>query len=226
MAVSKPKSGVTEYTATTGTGPLTLTGPAPGFRGFVSTDDGLVYPYAIYQAGQAFETGVGTYTHATRQLSRTTIIANINSTTVPLNLGSGTKEVSIVIPGERVAMADAENQFSAEQFLNGNRAKSRCRSETLTFPAPPTMCSICFSAPFGCCRLAAASATLTVIGSNDTATEGPELTLRRDSATPAAADGLFVIRGQGKDSGGTTQSSFKMANRWTNVTPGRPLVYR
>ena len=57
MATSRPKSGVTEYTATTGAGSLTLTGAAPGFRGFVSADDGLSYPYAIYQEGTAFETG-------------------------------------------------------------------------------------------------------------------------------------------------------------------------
>ena len=104
MATTQPKSGVTEYTTTTGTGPVTLTGAATGYRGWVSADDGKVFHYAIRQAGTTFEVGVGTYDHDSRQLTRTTIKANKDGTTSPLNLGAGTKEVSIVLPAELTAM--------------------------------------------------------------------------------------------------------------------------
>ena len=191
MATAQPKSGVTEYTATTGTGALTLTGAAPGFRGFVSADDGLLYHYAIFQDQTTFETGVGTYTHGVRQLSRTTILGNINGTTTPLNLGSGTKEVSITIPGERVMMADCVNQISADQFHNGAAINLDADHDSWMDVSTDDTFKLYLNSALSMQMVGATSGSVfSVYDFNPSATEGPLLATVRLSPSPAANDAV------------------------------------
>ena len=217
MATTQPKSGVTEYTTTTGTGPVTLTGAATGYRGWVSADDGKVFHYAIRQAGTTFEVGVGTYDHDSRQLTRTTIKANKDGTTSPLNLGAGTKEVSIVLPAELTAMLDSVGEWAADQHWNGYRQYLDADQDSWIDCATDDVLKAYLNAIQ---VLELGFDSLTIIGTNDTAAEGPYLVLKRDSASPAASDVLGGVYIQGKDGSGTTQSAFRARASWTAVTAG------
>lgn len=217
MATTQPKSGVTEYTTTTGTGPVTLTGAATGYRGWVSADDGKVFHYAIRQAGTTFEVGVGTYDHDSRQLTRTTIKANKDGTTSPLNLGAGTKEVSIVLPAELTAMLDSVGEWAADQHWNGYRQYLDADQDSWIDCATDDVLKAYLNAIQ---VLELGFDSLTIIGTNDTAAEGPYLVLKRDSASPAASDVLGGFYIQGKDGSGTTQSAFRARASWTAVTAG------
>lgn len=219
MATTQPKSGVTEYTTTTGTGPVTLTGAATGYRGWVSADDGKVFHYAIRQASTTFEVGIGTYTHSSRQLSRTTIKANKDGTSSPLNLGAGTKEVSIVLPAELTAMLDSVGEWAADQHWNGYRQYLDTDQDSWIDCAEDDVLKA-YLAAVQVLEVSGGLGNLTLIGSDDSATEGPEITLRRNSASPAVNDALGVLRMQGKDSGGTNQSAFKLRALWSAVTAG------
>jgi hypothetical protein len=219
MPTAQPKSGVTEYTVTTDTGPVTLTGPATGYRGWVSADDGRVWHYAIRQAGTTFETGRGTYDHASRTLSRTTVLGNKNGTTSPLNLGGGTKEVSITLPGELVAMLDCVGEWEADQHFNGQRLYLDS-AQTSWIDMASTGVFKLYIESILVSQTTGNLGNLTLFGTNDTATEGPELTLRRDSASPAGGDALGVIRVQGKDANGATQSVFKVRSNWISTSAG------
>lgn len=219
MATTQPKSGVTEYTTTTGTGPVTLSGPATGYRGFVSADDENVFHYAIRQAGTTFEVGVGTYDHDSRQLSRTTIKANKDGTTSPLNLGAGTKEVSIVLPAELTAMLDCVGEWAADQHWNGFRQYYDVDQDSWIDCATDDVLKA-YLAAVQVLEVSGGAGSFTMIGTDDTATEGPMFILRRDSASPAVSDVLGAYYIRGKDSGGTTQSAFRARSSWTSVTAG------
>ena len=217
MPTTQPKSGVIEYTITTGTGPVTLTGAATGYRGFVSADDGKVFHYAIRQALTTFEVGVGTYDHDSRQLTRTTIKANKDGTTTPLNLGAGTKEVSIVLPAELTAMLDCVGEWAADQHWNGYRQYLDTDQDSWIDCAEDDV----LKAYLGAIQvLQITNNTTTLFGTDDTAGEGPVFVLRRDSASPAASDVLGGYYIQGKDNSGTTQSAFRARTSWTSVTAG------
>lgn len=219
MATTQPKSGVTEYTTTTGTGPVTLTGAATGYRGWVSADDGKVFHYAIRQAGTTFEVGVGTYDHDSRQLTRTTIRANKDGTTSPLNLGAGTKEVSIVLPAELTAMLDSVGEWAADQHWNGYRQYLDADQDSWIDCATDDVLKA-YLAAIQVLEFSGGAGSFTLIGSDDTAGEGPELNLRRDSASPSVSDFLGVVNIKGRDSSGAVQAAFRLRSSWTAVTAG------
>ncbi len=219
MATTQPKSGVTEYTTTTGTGPVTLTGAATGYRGWVSADDGKVFHYAIRQAGTTFEVGVGTYDHDSRQLTRTTIKANKDGTTSPLNLGAGTKEVSIVLPAELTAMLDSVGEWAADQHWNGYRQYLDADQDSWIDCATDDVLKAYLNA-IQVLEFSGGTGGFTFIGSDDTASEGPELILRRDSASPAANDFLGSFTVKGRDTGGALQTAFRISTSWVSPTSG------
>lgn len=219
MPTTQPKSGVTEYTTSTGSGAVTLSGAAPGYRQFVSADDGKMFHYAIRQAGTTFEVGRGTYTHSSRLLSRDTVFGNINGTTSPLTLGDGTKEVSIVLPGEMVAMLDCVGEWAADQRFNGKRLYLDADSDSWAEASIDDTLQLYLDSALHL-LLSAGTGVLRVYGYNDTSAVGPELALRRYSATPAASDLLGQIRIQGTDSDLATQTSMIIRSYWTAVTAG------
>jgi hypothetical protein len=76
-----------------GVGAYALAGAAAGFTAIPTAADGLTLPYGATD-GSGYETGIGTYTHATRTLARTTIKKSSNSDNA-VNWAGGT--ISIVV---------------------------------------------------------------------------------------------------------------------------------
>lgn len=96
---------VQESSTTTGTGAFTLAGASNGFQSFNSgVGDGNSTYYTIADStNNAWEVGIGTYTHSTTSLSRDTVLASSNSGSL-VNFGSGTKQVFVTYPAKRSAM--------------------------------------------------------------------------------------------------------------------------
>lgn len=99
---------VKEATTSTGTGAVALAGATTGYRAFssVCSDQDTVYYglQAVDSNGKStgdWEVGLGTYNSSGNTLSRTTIFASSNSNAA-VNLTSGTKQVFITQPAERV----------------------------------------------------------------------------------------------------------------------------
>ena len=96
---------VQEGSTTTGTGAFTLAGASNGFQSFnagVGTGNSTYYTIAD-STNNAWEVGIGTYTHSTTSLSRDTVLASSNSGSL-VNFGSGTKQVFVTYPAKRSAM--------------------------------------------------------------------------------------------------------------------------
>lgn len=96
---------VQESSTTTGTGAFTLAGASNGFQSFnsgVGTGNSTYYTIAD-STNNAWEVGIGTYTHSTTSLSRDTVLASSNSGSL-VNFGSGTKQVFVTYPAKRSAM--------------------------------------------------------------------------------------------------------------------------
>lgn len=83
------------YTATTGTGTLTLGSAVPGYQTFTSAGiaNGNVVSYTIEDSGSAWEVGVGTYTAAGNTLTRTLVQSSTGSL---LNL-TGSARVFVIM---------------------------------------------------------------------------------------------------------------------------------
>jgi len=93
---------VQEFTSTTGTGTLTLTGSPDGFETFSSAvGDGNTTYYTISSNTTEFEVGIGTVTDATPDTSsRDTIISSSNSDAA-VNFTAGEKNVFCTMPAKR-----------------------------------------------------------------------------------------------------------------------------
>lgn len=96
---------VQESSTTTGTGAFTLAGASNGFQSFNSgVGNGNSTYYTIADStNNAWEVGIGTYTHSGTSLSRDTILASSNSGSA-VNFGSGAKQVFVTYPAKRSAM--------------------------------------------------------------------------------------------------------------------------
>lgn len=221
MPTSQPKAGVVELTSTTGTGPYELDGPSGDsvWRGFVASDDGKVFGYGVYQDGGGFEEGEGTYDHDARTLSRTTILGNHLNTLDPVDWGDGLKEVSNVILASRVMQTSAENKMLADQYLEAFRQYLDADRDSYFEAATDDVFKL-FLQAIQVLEVSGGLGNLTLIGSDDGATEGPVITMRRDSASPAASDVLGAIYYQGRDSAGALQSAFRLRTSWTAVNSG------
>lgn len=96
---------VQEETTTTGTGAVTLNGAVSGYQSFnagVGTGNSTYYTIQD-MTNNAWEVGIGTYTHSTTSLSRDTVLASSNSGSL-VNFGAGTKQVFVTYPAKRSAM--------------------------------------------------------------------------------------------------------------------------
>lgn len=85
---------VRETTTTTGTGAITLGGPASGFRTFASVMLATDTCYYVIAGGSEWEVGVGTFNTT---LARTTVLASSNAG-APVNFSAGTKDVFLTSP--------------------------------------------------------------------------------------------------------------------------------
>lgn len=91
---------VQEITTTTGTGTLTLGGPAASFRSFGSVMANGDTAYYALSTDADFEVGLGTYSTGT--LARTTIIASSNGGAA-VNLPAGEKRVFLTAAARQIA---------------------------------------------------------------------------------------------------------------------------
>lgn len=216
---TQPRSGIIEYTATSGTGTLTLTGAVDGWLGLSAADDGETYDYAIYQGGTAFEVGTGVYTHGTRTFTRDTIYNNISGTQSAYNFGSGTKEVSVVCPAERTAMLHVPGRWLEDQYFGGKRIYLDADEDSWIEIATDDTWKL-FLNSVRVLECTGGLGNLLFAGADGTATEGPDFTQRRSSASPANNDAGPVHRFQMQDANGTTVSVYKLRAVINSVTAG------
>ena len=106
------KDRVQEYSTTSGTGTLTLSGAAPGYQSFSSSiGNGNTTFYTIYDGiAQTWEVGVGTVAAGT--LARTTVLSNSLGTTAKINLAGNQASVFCTYPAEQSVNLDASNNVS------------------------------------------------------------------------------------------------------------------
>lgn len=97
---------VREQSATTGTGPLTLSGAVIGFQTFsAAIGNGNTTYYTISNPGTSeWEVGIGTVGAGT--LARTTILASSNAGSV-VSFSAGNKDVFVTYPAEKSVNEDA-----------------------------------------------------------------------------------------------------------------------
>ena len=93
------KDRVKETTTTTGTGAVTLAGPAAGFQSFSVIGNGNTTYYAIV-GGTEWEVGIGTYSTTGPTLTRDTVLESSNSGSL-VNFSAGTKDVFVTYPAEK-----------------------------------------------------------------------------------------------------------------------------
>jgi hypothetical protein len=98
---------VQEFTTTTGTGTLTLTGSPDGFETFSSAiGNGNTTYYAISSNTTEFEVGIGTVGAGT--LSRDSVISSSNSDAL-VNFSIGTKNVFVTLPASKTILLNDSN---------------------------------------------------------------------------------------------------------------------
>lgn len=101
---------VKETTTSTGTGTITLAGPATGFQSFSVIGNGNTTYYTIAGQGTSeWEVGIGTYTVSGTTLSRDTVLASSAGAPTKTNFSAGTKDVFVTYPAERSVYSDGTN---------------------------------------------------------------------------------------------------------------------
>lgn len=95
---------VKETTTTTGTGTVVLGGAATGYQTFANTigNANTTYYTIADQSGPNWEVGLGTYYSGNASLSRDTVLASSNSSSLT-NFTTGTKDVFVTLPSETVS---------------------------------------------------------------------------------------------------------------------------
>lgn len=103
-----------------GTGPLTLGGAAPGYRGRDALIDGKVYSYSIQQ-GATYEVGRGTYFSGPHQLTRSVLFSSAGGDPVNLQVNAKVafsalaEDLDIEVTAGELADAVAQSQLAAAQ---------------------------------------------------------------------------------------------------------------
>lgn len=92
---------VRESTLTTGTGTVTLVGPVTGYQTFAVIGNGNTTYYTISNPnGTEWEVGIGTYTAASKTLSRDTVLSSSNGG-AKTSFSVGSKDVFVSYPAEK-----------------------------------------------------------------------------------------------------------------------------
>lgn len=129
------KDRVGESTTTENTGTLTLAGALTGYQSFSAIGDSNTVYYMIEAVDGSgiptgdWEVGKGTYTSAGTTLSRTTVLAGSNGTSL-VNFGAGTKYVFGDHPAARTAVTD--DALADADVIVGDGGASQVKSEPRT----------------------------------------------------------------------------------------------
>ena len=192
-------SRIAETTTTTGTGQLVLAGAISGRRPFadVLIADGDKCGYAIDIDSISWELGIATrVTGAPMTLSRS-VRRNSAGGTSALNLPSGTKTVSMVVPGVDAVYLGLTNKWTADEHINGKTLQ--LTPDALSAIRAPSNGTVIFDVA-SAVAAELTTAQLTVYGHAADAAAGPTLRLTRDSATPADNDLIGALAFRGRDS--------------------------
>lgn len=122
MAIPTFADRVKQSSDSTGTGTLQLVAPSAGFRSFVQGvgDGGRCY-YVITD-GSEFEVGIGTVSAgASDTLSRDTILNNSDETTLPIDWGTGTRDVFLTLPAAQILSLERFRPYTdGNVVINGD----------------------------------------------------------------------------------------------------------
>lgn len=118
MAIPVLKDFVLETSTTVGTGSYTLAGAATGFRSLSGVVSSGSIVYFAADDGVDREVGYGTYLESggTRTISRTVIFASTQSGS-KINWGTGTRNVYLVIPADKVVIYDTNGEAVIQTIL-------------------------------------------------------------------------------------------------------------
>ena len=119
------KDRVKQFSATTGTGTITLSSTPTGFQPFSVLGTGNTTYYAIVDNNNGdWEVGIGTYTLSGTTLSRDTVLESSNAGSL-VNFGSDNKEVFVTYPAEKAVYEQANGNVELPSNLaftgTGNR---------------------------------------------------------------------------------------------------------
>ena len=122
MAIPLFADRVKQSSDTKGTGTLDLVAPGAGFRSFVQGigDGGRCY-YVITD-GSEFEVGIGTVTAgSTDTLTRDTILNNSDETSLPIDWGTGTRDVFLTLPAAQILSLERFRPYTdGNVVINGD----------------------------------------------------------------------------------------------------------
>jgi len=220
------KDRVKETTTTTGTGTYTLAGAVTGFEAFSSVGDGNTTYYACTD-GTDFEVGIGTYTASGTTLARTTILQSSNSdSAVSWSSGTKTifcaqpaEKAVFLNASDNIELADNEKVVlgtggDLEIFHSGstsaiidsgtgdlkigsdtnllltNAALSETKAKFVTNGAAELYHD-------NVKKLETTADGVTITSTDAGSSEGPILTLNRDSGSPADNDSIGSIQFKG-----------------------------
>jgi hypothetical protein len=105
---------VRETSTTTGTAAFALAGAVGNYQSFSVVGSGNTTPYfALSQAANEWESGIGTFTSGT--LSRSTVLSS--STGSKVSFSAGTKDIFVAPPAALVPLVNADNTFTGAQSM-------------------------------------------------------------------------------------------------------------
>jgi len=189
---------VKETSNTTGTGTYTLAGAVTGFETFASIGDGNTTYYACVDDAGNFEVGIGTYASSGTTLARTSILQSSNSDSA-VNWSAGTKTLFCTMPAEKSIFKDASGNISLAGDLTVD-------TSTLKVDSANNRVGIGTDSPTTDLHIVGDTTDDQVIieNTNAGAANAPDLTLFRNSSSPADNDVLGILRFDGKNDAAET----------------------
>lgn len=111
---------VQETSTSTGTGTIVLSGAVTGYQTFAAIGNTNNTYYTIAdQSGSNWEVGIGTYYSGNVSLTRDTVLASSNSSSL-VNFGVGTKAVFVTYPAEKAIYSNTSNITTITNFASSN----------------------------------------------------------------------------------------------------------
>lgn len=188
---------VQETTTTTGTGTITLAGAVSGFQSFATIGNGNTTYYCV-TSGTAWEVGIGTYTSAGTTLARTTILAS-SAAGAAITL-AGTSNVFCVYPASKAVYEDASGNIAGYPFTAGTINSTTIGATTPSTAEFTTLATGGVAvAGYSFTSRSTATANAYFVDTDASAT-GMNISIFKNSASPAVSDDIVNLRFWGNDS--------------------------